>query len=100
MYRAPVSAIEETLIVPWFSVHILDEDWYHVFISLSIKMMDLVSFVEQIGETVWRWGVDDGGRNDVWHVSKVTIFWNTKLWIRIELSDSRKMNVAAGSLSA
>lgn len=81
MYRAPVSAIQQTLIVSWFSIDILDKDRDHVFVGVSVEMMDFVAFVEQIGKSVWWWRVDNSGRDDVWHVSEVTVFRDTKFWI-------------------
>ena len=62
-------------------------------------MVNPISFVEEISKSIWRWGVNDSGRYDIWHVTEVTIFGNLKLGIRIELADCSEMYITTMKIS-
>jgi hypothetical protein len=40
---------QKPLVVPWSAVDVRQEDGIHVFIRIIVEMMDLVSFVQNIG---------------------------------------------------
>jgi len=67
----------------------------HVLICLVIEMVDFVSPVEDVCEHVSGRCVDDCGRDDIWHVSVVTILGYSKLLVTVEATDSGEMNVTA-----
>ena len=59
--------------------------------------MSLVSSVKDIGHIVgWRC-IDDSRRNDIGHVTMVSVFGCSQGWVRIELTNGGKMDVAAAS---
>jgi hypothetical protein len=52
---------QKTLIISWFSVYSRLEYGNHVFFGILVKMMNLVSLVEDISQQVWRGSIDNGG---------------------------------------
>lgn len=62
-------------------------------------MMNLISSIQEISNRVrWR-RVNNGRRDNVWHVAVVTIPWNLEFWIGIELPDRCKMYITTTNIS-
>jgi hypothetical protein len=71
----------------------VSEDRDHVFIGISVKVMYLIPFVEQISKGVRRRCIGYCRRNYVRHVAMVTIFWNTKFRVGVKLANGAKMDI-------
>lgn len=62
--------------------------------DLIIKMMNLVAFVQDVAHHFWRWRIYNCGRYYIGHVSMILILRYFQLWIRVELANGCKMNIA------
>src|SRR5690242_2210507 len=92
---APVSVRKEVVVVSLLSIYAMSENWDHVFVSVSVEVMYFVALVEDVGHHVrWR-RVDNGGRDDVRHVSGVFVLWYLELLVGVKLTYSTKMHVAS-----
>lgn len=72
----------------------MSEDWYHIFLGLLIKVMNAVSFVEDIPQKLWRRRVDNRRRYHVRHIPVISILGNLEFGMRVELANGSKMNIA------
>ena len=88
----------------------MSKHWYHVLISLKLRqynyivrrnvyylgvqMMHLVALVENISHHFWWRCIDNSGRDNVSHVSMITVFRYLKRRIGEEPANSGKMNIA------
>lgn len=94
--RAPVAVGKKTFVVSRLAFDSVGEHRDHVLIGVLVQMMYLVALVEDVGHEVRRRRVDDSGRDNVWHVAEILVFGKFEFGIRVELANSRKMNIAAG----
>lgn len=67
--------------------------------DLIIKMMNLVAFVEDVTHHFRRRRIYDCGRNYIGHVSMILILRYFQLWVRVELANGCKMNIAPVEVS-
>ena len=70
-----------------FTIDIMGKHFDHILISIVVKMVDLVSTVENIRKHFPRGSVDNCGRYDIWHVTMITIFWNGQLLAAVKATD-------------
>lgn len=53
---------KEGIVVPRFTINTVLEDGNHGLVCLFVKVVDFVAFIEQIGDNVGRWAIDNSGR--------------------------------------
>jgi acyl-[acyl carrier protein]--UDP-N-acetylglucosamine O-acyltransferase len=87
---------EEVFVVAGLTVHAMAEDGDHILIGFLVEVVDLIPFVQDIGQQVRRRGVDDGGRDDVGNVAEVFVLGQAELGVRVELPDCCEVDIAAG----
>lgn len=75
------------------------KDRNHVFIRIGIHMMNLVALVEDIRQHLRSRCVGNRRGDNIRHISVVLVLGHVQLRIRIELSDSCQLDIAAFILS-
>lgn len=80
----------------WSAVHLQE---IMIQLYLVIKMMDLVAFVEYVTHHFRWWGVDNGRRYDIGHISVILILGYFQLRVGVELADGCKMYIAPVKVS-
>ena len=71
--RAPVAARQETFVISGLQVNVMCEHWDHVFVSLAVKVVGFVSFVEDVPHHLrWR-RIDDGRGYNISHVTMIMV---------------------------
>lgn len=89
----------------------MGEHWNHILIGLTVisistktsrsllylvvKMVYLVTLVENVPHHLWRWCINDSGRNNVDHITMVLVFWHFQLRVGIKLANSSQMYITA-----
>jgi len=86
---------KEPFIVPGFAVYAMSEDRNHIFVGFPVKVMHLVPLVEDVCHQIRRWRIDNGRGDDIGDVAEVVVLCDAELRVRIELPDSREMDITA-----
>ena len=82
-------------VVSLLAVNIMGEDRNHVLISLGVKVMNLVAFVDYVCHHFWRRRVDDGRGDHVGHISMVPVFRDTEFLVAVKLSNGCKVDITS-----
>jgi len=73
----------------------MSENWNHILLSLFIKVMHAVSFVEDIPQQLRGRSVDNGRRYYIRHVPVISILGNLEFAMRVKSANGPKMDIAA-----
>lgn len=57
-------------------------------------MMNFVPLIHHVGYHPLWWGIDNGRRNDVWHISKIAVLRNMKGRVGIEAAYGAEMHIS------
>ena len=87
---------KKPLVVSGFAVYAVPEDRNHVFIRLLVKMVHLVSLVEDIRHQIRWWRIDDGRGNDVRNIPEVFVPRDVEFWIREKPAYRGEMDITTG----
>ena len=82
-------------VVPLLTVGVVREDRHHVLVSVSVKVMDFVPLVKNVGHHLWGWSVHYCGADDVRHVAMILFFGEAEFFVAEELTDGPEMDVAS-----
>jgi hypothetical protein len=85
---------KQVLVVSRLTVDTILEDRDHVLLGQLVKMMDLVASIDDIRHHIGRRSVDNGRRDNIRHISGILMLGQSKARLRVELADSREMNIA------
>jgi hypothetical protein len=66
------------LVVSRLAIDAVLEDGNHVLLSQLVEVVSLVPAVEHVGHHVRRRRIDNGGGNDVWHISSIFVLGKTQ----------------------
>jgi hypothetical protein len=80
------------------------EHWNHVLVRLNsisiniasgieekyfcIKVVHFIPLVQDVSHQFRRWSINDCGRDNIGHVSRITVLWDLQLLVGVELAYS------------